>query len=237
MLLAHQLAVEAEDLYEREGPEWMHPNAETMARHYRETFLPLQVLHARRPGSVASLAETRGWVATDELGRREKDSKERWARAKLLGCQTACRRFGLSPAGHLKGLRSRLQTYETRPYLLGRGDLPLAHPPPTPLVPPPALQPPSPPALVAAATTTPAAAGRSLQQQQQQLPPPRATGVDAAGQRRGVRYPRGCTAAQRRAIDRHPDGVLAKHGLVGLPSSTWDCKDAAVRPITVVPIF
>jgi hypothetical protein len=63
------------------------------------------VLHARRPGSVASLAETSGWVATDEVGRRKNDSEERWARTKLLGCQTTCRRFGLSPVGHLKRLQ------------------------------------------------------------------------------------------------------------------------------------
>ena len=40
---------EVEDLYDREDVScpWMNPNAQTMARHYREAFLPLQVLHSR----------------------------------------------------------------------------------------------------------------------------------------------------------------------------------------------
>ena len=46
-----------------------------------------------------------GTLSTDEVGRRKNDSEERWARTKLLGCQTTCRRFGLSPVGHLKRLQ------------------------------------------------------------------------------------------------------------------------------------
>ena len=70
------------------NPNWMSPNAQTMDWHYRQAFLPLHALHSRRPVNVsyiASLAETRGWVATDGLARREADSAERWGRKKLLG--------------------------------------------------------------------------------------------------------------------------------------------------------
>jgi hypothetical protein len=51
-----------------------------MARHYRQAFLlssrPSKAAGPVNVSYIASMAETRGWVATDKLAHREADSAE-----------------------------------------------------------------------------------------------------------------------------------------------------------------
>ena len=83
----------------------MNPNAQTMARHYRQAFLlssrPSKAAGPVNVSYIASMAETRGWVATDKLAHWEVDNAECWGRKKLLGCQEQCRQVGLSPVRDL----------------------------------------------------------------------------------------------------------------------------------------